>query len=234
MSEVDILNRENVMRLYDREALNDLYGRIGSLKNYTGSADPDISVIIRGHGVNDGSVNLLLDDLSLQQYSGKSEIVVIDSNDGLWKASKEHPFLKDKKTVALFVEDDAYDPFDNLKRGIDQAQSRYIFSLFDKSRLMHRYVFKVATHYTTNNELFQFAGIVGSDQSVEEMDESCKYNRLISIIDKPSFFDRNKLRIVSSIGRKTELNHWLGGVVARDPAMSIFGPGSSMYVSCDV
>lgn len=156
MEPFKLLHKENLKRI---PLVGRLFIRIvkrhvaETVKKSTGE-DPSISVLIRSRNNRDQLLELL-DDIEAQDYDGQIEIIVVDteSSDGTVELAKS----RGARVINIKQSDFSYPK--SLNIGFAAAKNDWILSLVDNSALMNNMTFKVATRWTSDQNVVAVYGI---------------------------------------------------------------------------
>lgn len=116
--------------------------------------DPDISVVIRSRN-NAGQLEGLLHDINQQDFNGKVEIVVVDteSTDGTAGVAKDYGAV-----VVPTTQDDFSYPR-ALNQGFAAASHKWVFSFVDHSLLVSDQILRIATRSEATPNIAGVSGI---------------------------------------------------------------------------
>lgn len=152
-----LLHQENLLRVpFTGETMrDDLNQRAGEVALATrGLPDPNVSIVIRSRN-NVSQLKGLLRDVSMQDFTGEVEVVLVDteSSDGTVETAKEFGAT----VVPINQEDFSYPKALNL--GFDAASYGWVFSFVDHSLLTSNQVLHTATRSDAQHNVAGVSGI---------------------------------------------------------------------------
>ena len=150
-----LLHETNLKRIpfVGRSFVKIIRQRVEEVADQSSPKDPDISVLIRSRN-NREQLSALIDDIEAQDYDGKIEVIVVDteSTDGAAELAKS----RGAKVINISQDDFSYPK--SLNIGFKSAKYEWVFSLVDHSALMNDKTFKVAARWNNDKNV---AGVYG-------------------------------------------------------------------------
>jgi GT2 family glycosyltransferase len=154
-----LLHEEYLLRIpHNGEQLrNELDQRVSEVSQATwGLRDPNVSIVVRSKN-NAAQFEVLLDDITRQDFTGEVEVVQVDSKstDGTAEMGKRFGTT----IISISDRDDTFSYPYSLNRGFEAAAHPWVYTFVDHSALTNDQIFRIATRS-------EAAGNVGGVSSI--------------------------------------------------------------------